>query len=246
MHLFGVEIELLRANYNFRIKKIILYLLIISFVFSSNGCSSKYVRLDIEEKHALLTLSGGVLGGLVDGHMGGFVLGAFFSDMASLTYIQVTYDERLINSRENAIRNRNNNNNKNHNNHNNNYNNGNNNNNEKSNGILKNKKVEIYIEDSDIKVVNEKSGNYIEASIKYTLLSSNENEKLKIIDRRFLNFLDKKIELDRRELLLEQGTYISTMKFVLPKKIPKGYYSLVTVLTNERNSKYAKLDIDII
>jgi hypothetical protein len=232
-------------NGNFIFRKLIGIFIILSYVLTSAACTGKYVRLDIEEKHALLTLSGGVLGGLVDGHMGGFVLGAFFSDMVSLTYIQITYEDRLIYNREQSIRN----NNKNHDNNHNNKNNNNHNNikNDKFDKFdVKEKKVELNIEDSNIKVVNDKSGNYVEATIKYTLLSPKEDERLKVIDRRVLSFADKRIELDRRELLLDQGTYVSTIKFVLPKKLPKGYYSLITILSNDKNSKYAKLDIDII
>ncbi len=84
-------------------KKIIVIFVILSLIiFYLFGCSTAYGRRAPEEKSALRTLAGGVLGVLVAGNAGGAIVGALAADIFSLATIK--YEDKQLENGEEAAR----------------------------------------------------------------------------------------------------------------------------------------------
>lgn len=85
-------------------KRIIIVIILLSalttFLF---GCTTYYGKRNPETKHALLTLTGGVIGILLAGNTGGAIIGAFATDIFSLSTIKYE-DIQLENEKESAKR----------------------------------------------------------------------------------------------------------------------------------------------
>ena len=78
---------------------IVLSILALSGLHFS-GCTTTYGRYDPEEKHALRTLTGGVLGGLIAGSTGGAIVGAMAVDIFTLATVK--YDDKKLYDRDEA------------------------------------------------------------------------------------------------------------------------------------------------
>lgn len=74
-------------------------------------------------------------------------------------------------------------------------------------------------------------GTMVESVVQYTVLTPNETQQVRVSEARALQFNNESIQLSKREVMRDQGTQVSTLKFTVPKDLAKGTYSLVTVLS---------------
>lgn len=198
-------------------EKIIFLLIVFSLIgFHLNGCTMTHVKFDPEEEHALYMVGGGSLGVLIVGNLCGFIVGSFIADVGALTFIE--YEDQQVGSRNNALK----------------------------KYVLKDKRAKLFIEESSVVIKHVGNGSKVEAHIQYTLLAPPDIEEIDITEKRILSFANKSLELDTREVIRKQGTYISTMKFKLPKDIPKGSYTLFTTISDGRYAKTAKSIMNVI
>jgi flagellar biosynthesis GTPase FlhF len=118
--------------------------------------------------------------------------------------------------------------------------------NEKAERKAEDKKVRLFIEESSVVSPNVRTGSTVEANVQYTLLAPVDDKQIEITETRILSSSEKRMELDRREVVREQGTHVSTIKFTMPDDMPKGYCVLFTTISVGRYSKTAKSVINII
>ncbi len=198
-------------------RKIISYSLLFLFFLNCYSCTSTYKRLDIEEKHIFNTLTGGVTGALLQGSAGGFVLGAFVSDVISYTYIKIKYNNHQIGSRDNAIK----------------------------RYVERHTHAQLFLEDASVNIKKDDSVSSIKANVVYTVLGPENIQEMQIKERRVLFAVHKRIDIDDRLIKLPQGTFISEIEFTLPKQIQKGTYTLLTTISDGKNIKRVETKIDI-
>jgi flagellar biosynthesis GTPase FlhF len=118
--------------------------------------------------------------------------------------------------------------------------------NEKAERKAEDKKVKLFIEESSVVTPNVRTGSMVEANVQYTLLAPVDDKNINITETRILSSSEKRMELDRREVVRQQGTHLSTVKFTMPDDMPKGYCVLFTTISVGRYSKTAKSVINII
>lgn len=198
-------------------KKIIFLLVVFSLSsFHLIGCTMTHIKFEPEEKQALYTLGGGSIGTLILGNLGGFIIGSFIADIGTLTFIK--YEDQQVGSRNKGLK----------------------------KYVSKDKRARLFIEGSSVEIKHVGNSSKVEAHIQYTLLAPTDTEEIDIIEKRILSFANKSLELDTREITRKQGTYISTMKFKLPKGMPKGSYTLFTTISDGKYNKTAKSIMNII
>lgn len=83
-------------------------------------------------------------------------------------------------------------------------------------------------------------GGVLEAAVQYTTLAPNTTQQIKLTETRTLVSGQESTDLGRREVTRAQGTYTSTAKVTVPKDLPKGNYTLVTTISDGKNTKTAK------
>lgn len=83
-------------------------------------------------------------------------------------------------------------------------------------------------------------GGTVDATVQYTILSPNTAEQVKLTETRTLVSGQDSVDLGRREVVRPQGTHTSTAKVSIPKDLPKGNYTLVTRISDGRNTKNAR------
>jgi len=118
--------------------------------------------------------------------------------------------------------------------------------NEKAERKAEDREVNLFMEGSSVATPTVRSGSMVEANVQYTLLAPVDDNQIKITETRILFSSEKRMELDRREVVRKQGTHISTIKFTMPDDMPKGYCVLFTTISVGRYSKTAKSVINII
>ncbi|MDA8089858.1 MAG: glycine zipper family protein [Desulfobacteraceae bacterium] len=103
------------------------------------------------------------------------------------------------------------------------------------------------IEIDDSLVVPQKTtpGSKVEARVQYTVLAPSETQKLRITETRTLVSGKERIQLAKREVVRAQGTYLSTMRFTMPKDIATGDYTLITTVSDGKQIRTAKSDLKI-
>jgi hypothetical protein len=282
---------------------VVLSILAISSLHLS-GCTTTYGRYDPEEKHALRTLTGGVLGGLLAGSTGGAIVGAMAVDIFTLATVK--YDDKKLYDRDEArkryddefqaekLRDA-----------------------DKKAEELKDggkkaaelqehdkkaeqpreigkkaeelqerdrkaeqlreidkkaeelqerdrkaeqlqdadrraekkkqdERVKLFIEESSIAATNVHMGSTVKANVQYTLFASGDARDVTITETRILFNHAKTMELDKREVLREQGTYRSTIIFPVPEDMPKGYCILYTTISDGNYTRTTKSVLNII
>lgn len=110
--------------------------------------------------------------------------------------------------------------------------------------VAREEKIEI--EDVVIQPQNVSPGSTVDAHVQYTILLPTEAQQVRITEARILVNGRERIELARREVVRQQGTYLSTMKFTMPKDIAKGDYNLITTISDGTRSKTAKSAMRIV
>lgn len=108
------------------------------------------------------------------------------------------------------------------------------------------KEDRIEIEDSSILPQYAASGAKLEAQIQYTVLSPENYRETKITETRILDLGSESIVLGEREVPRAQGTYISTLKFTLPRDMPKGNYTLITVVSMNEKTKTTRIPFSVV
>ncbi len=108
------------------------------------------------------------------------------------------------------------------------------------------KRVQLYIEGSAIITKNVKAGSIAEANVQYILLAPVDVQQIKITETRILYTSTKSLELDKRQVIRKQGTYLSTIKFTVPEDTPKGPCILYTTVSDGKYAKTAKSVLVII
>lgn len=102
------------------------------------------------------------------------------------------------------------------------------------------KESKIEIEKASILPVHVTPGAALESRVQYTLLSPKVDQQIAITEHRAVVGSKESFDLSERKITREQGTHTSTMKINLPKDLPKGNYTLVTTITDGRDTKSAK------
>jgi len=184
--------------------------------FHISGCATTFGRYDPDQKQAVRTLSGGLLGALLAGNTGGAIIGALIVDIYSIT--RKDYYDQSIAPRDEAAK----------------------------KYDYNEKKVELFIEGSGVAALEVRSGSTVESNIQYTILAPPAEQEIRITETRILSSENKRVELDKREVLRKQGTHMSTIKFTIPDNISKGYCILFTTISDGKYSKTAKSVINVI
>ncbi len=99
------------------------------------------------------------------------------------------------------------------------------------------KEEKLEIEDSLIIPKDVAPGSTVEAHVQYTVLAPTEAQQIKVTETRILVNENERLELAKREIVRTQGTHISTMKFTMPRDIAKGDYTLITVISDGKQTK---------
>jgi hypothetical protein len=107
------------------------------------------------------------------------------------------------------------------------------------------KRVELFIDDATVSPQIAETGSKVEANIRYTVLGPESLNPLKITETRILANSGKSVELAKREISRDQGTYSSTMKFSISEDMPKGYCILYTRISDGVYTKTVKSDVII-
>lgn len=190
-------------------KKVIVYLLLLSFLcLQLTGCASMSGAQKGAAGGALVgSIIGAVIGGKNGAAIGGAVLGAIGG--ALLGGAAGNYYDRKVASRTEAIK----------------------------KYRYNFKEDMIVIEDSSILPQYAASGTKLEAHIQYTVLSPKSYMETKIKETRILDLGSERIVLAEREISRAQGTYASTLRFTLPRDLPKGSYALIAVVSNDKQTR---------
>ncbi len=107
-------------------------------------------------------------------------------------------------------------------------------------------RVKLFIEKSSVAATNVHSGSTVKANVQYTLLASSDARDITITETRILSNHAKTMELDKREIVREQGTYSSTIFFPVPEDMPRGYCILYTTISDGKYSRTTKSVLNII
>jgi len=201
-------------------KNVVLFLAGFSLLcFPLNSCSSKYVSVN-EDTRPLIAFSGGAVLALAIGNVPLFVFGSILTDMGT-SAVSAYHDEK-IRSREDALR--------------------------KYNDMdmdRRRKRIRLFIEDSLVITEHIKPGSVVEANVQYTLLAPVDTQNVTLTEKRILFNGGHSLELDEREVERTQGTFLSTIRFEIPRDMPKGNSVLLTTISDGRSARAAQSVINI-
>jgi hypothetical protein len=240
-----------------------------------NGCASTSVKDNSEAKYMLRMLASGAVGNIVAGNFGGFIVGSFIADVVSVarmeyedrqledrdeaaTRLKQKYKqaeqkkpdqkkaeeikekekkaEEMKDSEKKA---------------------------EEKKDIERKaekqkerekkaeetldfeKRVEVYVNDTAITPQIAETGSKVEANIKYTVLGPESLDSFKITETRILANSSKSIELAKRDISRNQGTYSSTLKFSVSEEMPRGYCILYTKISDGYTTRTVKSEVII-
>ena len=107
------------------------------------------------------------------------------------------------------------------------------------------KRVELFIDDATVSPQISKTGSEVETNVKYSILGPASMRTMKITETRILANARSSMEVAKREISRDQGTYNSTMKFTIGKEMPKGYCVLYTKISDGEQLKTIKSEIII-
>lgn len=89
-------------------------------------------------------------------------------------------------------------------------------------------------------------GDKVESAVQYTALAAKEAHQIKVTETRTLMSDKESVQLASREVVRTQGSYTSTMKFTLPKDVAKGNYTLVTTVSDGKNTRTVKNPLRVV
>ena len=89
-------------------------------------------------------------------------------------------------------------------------------------------------------------GGTVDSSVRYTTLAPSTSQQVRLTETRALISGQESVDLGRREVVRQQGTHTSTAKVKVPKDLPRGSYTLVTTISDGRNTKTAKSAFQVV
>ncbi len=169
-----------------------------------------------ENREAVGAASGGILGFAIGGNALGVIIGALSGTLVAPA-IGYFYDKKIAPRKKAAEKYK-----------------------------LRDGEEKLVIEKSSIVPQNVASGSAVETSIQYTVLAPIDVQQIRITETKMLtNHNEGVIEITKREVLKTQGTHISKFKFTVPKKLSKGDYTLITIISNGKQTRSAMSPIRI-
>ena len=190
-------------------------------ILSLAGCAStrsKYTNLQSEDKNALRTLTGGVLGVLVDGTTFGAIAGAFVGDVVMNAIFKDKKKgpiEPVYQDEEEA----------------------------KKDGY---EHAKLFIEEMLIDPQHVETGSTVEANVRYSLYLTLPETTIRVHEQVVLEHPDKTFELANREVERAGGEYNFRISFIVPDDVPRGDYTFLTTISNGTYAKRARSSIKII
>lgn len=106
--------------------------------------------------------------------------------------------------------------------------------------------VFMEIEDTSLVPNSASPGQTIQATVTYVLLSPAPPEKVKIIESRTLVGPVDSLLLSQRDVVRDQGSQSSSIKFTLPVDIAKGEYTLITSISDGSQTKVARSTLQVV
>lgn len=104
----------------------------------------------------------------------------------------------------------------------------------------------LEIEKSSLTPQEVTPGTAVDSIIEYTALSSQKDASIKVTEARTLVGPTDTIELAKREVTRAQGTHASQLRFTMPKDIAKGSYTLVTTVTDGKQTKTVRNPLRVV
>ena len=104
----------------------------------------------------------------------------------------------------------------------------------------------LEIENASLTPENVSPGSTVESAVQYTTLAAAESQQIKVTETRTLISGTDSVQLANREVVRSQGTHVSNMKFTLPKDVAKGSYTLVTTVSDGKNTKTVKNPMQVV
>lgn len=104
----------------------------------------------------------------------------------------------------------------------------------------------LEIEKSSLTPQEVTPGTVVVSNVEYTALSSQKDASIKFTEARALVGPTDTIELAKREVTRAQGTHTSQLRFTVPKDVPKGNYTLVTTVTDGKQTKTVRNPLRIV
>ncbi len=89
-------------------------------------------------------------------------------------------------------------------------------------------------------------GSTVESSVQYTTLAANSNDAVSITETRTLVGDKESMQLAKRDVVRPQGTHNSAMKFTLPKDVNSGDYTLVTTVSDRKQTQTTKTPLKVV
>ncbi len=200
-------------------KKFVIVSVVFSFIgLQLSGCSSLEPKFDTK---ADMGIFGGGLSGVIVGGLVGNVFGAMLGGMMGVAVgdlIGAHYDKKLE-TREEAL----------------------------MKYKLNAKEENLLVEESLIDPRKAATGSMVKTSVRYTVIAPVDVREIRITESRIL-FSEKTglIKLDERQVLRTQGTYSSLFKFTVPEKISKGDSVVITIISNDKQTKTVTSHLNIV
>ena len=104
----------------------------------------------------------------------------------------------------------------------------------------------LEIEKSSLTPQDVTPGTAVDSVVEYTALSSQKDAAIKVTEARTLVGPTDTIELAKRDVTRAQGTHTSQLRFTMPKDIAKGNYTLVTTVTDGKQTKTVRNPLRIV
>ena len=98
----------------------------------------------------------------------------------------------------------------------------------------------LEVESSTLLPQTVSAGGTVDTTVQYTALAPDTSQQVKLTETRTMVSGKESVDLGRREVVRPQGTHTSTAKVNLPKDLPKGNYTLVTTISDGKNTKSAR------
>jgi len=112
---------------------------------------------------------------------------------------------------------------------------------------LKDKKEDLMVEESVVDPLKASVGSTVNTSVRYTVIAPEEIKGIKITETRMLfNETVGYLKLDERQVLRAQGTYSSMFKFTVPANISKGVSTIITVISNDKQTEKVSSRLNIV
>jgi hypothetical protein len=200
-------------------KKLIGTFVVLLFTaFQLSGCSSFQQKFSTKEDMGMFSggISGVIIGGLI-GNIPGALLGGIMGFTVG-DFVGVHYDKKL-GTREDAL----------------------------MKYKMKDKQEKLMVEESVVDPLNASAGSTVKTSVRYTVIAPEEIKEMKITETRMLfNETAGFVKLDERQVLRAQGTYSSMFKFTVPQNIAKGVSTIITVISNDKQTEKVSSPLKIV